>query len=209
MAFHALHKVLEYFAIAESEGLHCLSGAQQLPGPGWFVAPTLYADVPENSRLWREEIFGPVLCSRRFSDEADALRHDDADTAGPGRGRAHPRRGLLEEVGDVEVVARVVEDDGARLLHRTLRRLRRHGNLSAVARGRLLRGDGGGKRTGLAVHQDVAPVVAVLHQSDITASRIGSAKAVLRCAIDGLTGYSSLVKYPQSSQKTLQQQPFT
>jgi betaine-aldehyde dehydrogenase len=69
-----LHKVLEYFAIAEREGLQCLSGARQLPGPGWFVAPTLYADVPETSRLWREEIFGPVLCSRRFSDEADALR---------------------------------------------------------------------------------------------------------------------------------------
>jgi betaine-aldehyde dehydrogenase len=69
-----LHKVLEYFAIAKQEGLHCLGGAQQLPGPGWFVAPTLYADVPEDSRLWREEIFGPVLCSRRFSDEADALQ---------------------------------------------------------------------------------------------------------------------------------------
>ena len=77
-----LHKVLEYFAIAESEGLHCLSGARQLPGPGWFVAPTLYADVPADSRLWREEIFGPVLCSRRFSDEADAIQQaNDCDFA--------------------------------------------------------------------------------------------------------------------------------
>ncbi|HEX5843141.1 MAG TPA: aldehyde dehydrogenase family protein, partial [Pseudomonas sp.] len=77
-----LHKVLEYFAIAEQEGLHCLSGARQLPGPGWFVAPTLYADVPAGSRLWREEIFGPVLCSRRFKDEADAVRQaNDCDFA--------------------------------------------------------------------------------------------------------------------------------
>jgi betaine-aldehyde dehydrogenase len=77
-----LHKVLEYFAIAKQEGLHCLSGAQPLPGPGWFVAPTLYADVPAESRLWREEIFGPVLCSRRFSDEADAIRQaNDCDFA--------------------------------------------------------------------------------------------------------------------------------
>jgi betaine-aldehyde dehydrogenase len=73
-----LHKVLEYFAIAEDEGLRCLSGARQLPGPGWFVAPTLYADVPQDSRLWREEIFGPVLCSRRFSDEADAIAQANA-----------------------------------------------------------------------------------------------------------------------------------
>ena len=77
-----LHKVLEYFALAQQEGLHCLSGAQRLPGPGWFVAPTLYADVPADSRLWREEIFGPVLCSRRFSDEADAIRQaNDCDFA--------------------------------------------------------------------------------------------------------------------------------
>jgi betaine-aldehyde dehydrogenase len=77
-----LHKVLEYFAIAKQEGLHCLSGAQPLPGPGWFVAPTLYVDVPAESRLWREEIFGPVLCSRRFSDEADAIRQaNDCDFA--------------------------------------------------------------------------------------------------------------------------------
>lgn len=77
-----LHKVLEYFAIAEQEGLQRLSGGRQLPGPGWFIAPTLYADVPANSRLWREEIFGPVLCSRRFSDEADAVRQaNDCDFA--------------------------------------------------------------------------------------------------------------------------------
>jgi len=77
-----LHKVLEYFAIAEQEGLHCLGGARQLPGPGWFVAPTLYADVPADSRLWREEIFGPVLCSRRFSDETDAIAQaNDCDFA--------------------------------------------------------------------------------------------------------------------------------
>ena len=77
-----LHKVLEYFAIAEAEGLQCLSGARQLPGPGWFVAPTLYSDVPTDSRLWREEIFGPVLCSRRFRDEADAIRQaNDCDFA--------------------------------------------------------------------------------------------------------------------------------
>ncbi|MBB1518725.1 aldehyde dehydrogenase family protein [Aquipseudomonas guryensis] len=73
-----LHKVLEYFAIAEREGLQCLGGARQLPGPGWFVAPTLYADVPQDSRLWREEIFGPVLCTRRFKDEADALQQANA-----------------------------------------------------------------------------------------------------------------------------------
>ncbi|QHF03456.1 aldehyde dehydrogenase family protein [Pseudomonas asturiensis] len=73
------HKVREYFAVAKEEGLNCLAGARTEPqGQGWFVSPTLYTDVPDGSRLWREEIFGPVLCTRRFSteDEAIALAND-------------------------------------------------------------------------------------------------------------------------------------
>ncbi|WXL26017.1 aldehyde dehydrogenase family protein [Ectopseudomonas mendocina] len=69
-----LNKVLGFFVIAEQEGLDCRAGGHALSGEGWFVAPTLYADVPATSRLWNAEIFGPVLCARRFTDEADALR---------------------------------------------------------------------------------------------------------------------------------------
>jgi betaine-aldehyde dehydrogenase len=66
-------KVSEYFAIARAEGLHSMAGGEALRDPGWFVSPTLYADVPLTSRLWTEEIFGPVLCSHRFSSEEQAL----------------------------------------------------------------------------------------------------------------------------------------
>ncbi|SEE76112.1 aldehyde dehydrogenase family protein [Pseudomonas coleopterorum] len=67
------HKVREYFAIAEQEGLRCLSGGAALTRDGWFVSPTLYQDVPTSSRLWNEEIFGPVLCTQRFSREQEAI----------------------------------------------------------------------------------------------------------------------------------------
>lgn len=67
------NKVSEYFAIARAEGLHCATGGDVLRDSGWFVCPTLYTDVPLNSRLWTEEIFGPVLCSHRFSTEEQAL----------------------------------------------------------------------------------------------------------------------------------------
>lgn len=72
------HKVASYFDVAREEGLHCLTGGQVVNREGWFVSPTLYTDVPTDSRLWTEEIFGPVLCSRRFSteDEAIALAND-------------------------------------------------------------------------------------------------------------------------------------
>ncbi|GAA3904279.1 MULTISPECIES: aldehyde dehydrogenase family protein [Gibbsiella] len=72
--------VQAYFSVACDEQLHCLAGGEALPPPGWFIAPTFYADVPPHSRLWREEIFGPVICARRFSDEADAVRQaNDCD----------------------------------------------------------------------------------------------------------------------------------
>ncbi|WP_248918659.1 aldehyde dehydrogenase family protein [Pseudomonas entomophila] len=66
-------KVAGYFATAREEGLKCLAGGKALDRDGWFVSPTLYVDVPESSRLWGEEIFGPVLCARRFSTEAEAI----------------------------------------------------------------------------------------------------------------------------------------
>ncbi|QXH57422.1 aldehyde dehydrogenase family protein [Pseudomonas maumuensis] len=66
-------KVAGYFATAREEGLECLAGGTALDRDGWFVSPTLYVDVPVSSRLWGEEIFGPVLCARRFGSEAEAI----------------------------------------------------------------------------------------------------------------------------------------
>ncbi|CAM3759867.1 Betaine aldehyde dehydrogenase, chloroplastic [Pseudomonas reidholzensis] len=66
-------KVAGYFATAREEGLKCLAGGKALDRDGWFVSPTLYVDVPQSSRLWVEEIFGPVLCARRFSSEQQAI----------------------------------------------------------------------------------------------------------------------------------------
>jgi betaine-aldehyde dehydrogenase len=40
---------------------------------GWFVEPTIFADVPSSSPLWREEIFGPVLSVRTFGSEEEAI----------------------------------------------------------------------------------------------------------------------------------------
>jgi betaine-aldehyde dehydrogenase len=37
-------------------------------GEGYFITPTIFIDVPTDSKLWKEEIFGPVLCIRvRFN----------------------------------------------------------------------------------------------------------------------------------------------
>ena len=43
-------------------------------GQGYFIPPTIFTQVPTTSRIWREEIFGPVLCVREFETEEEAVR---------------------------------------------------------------------------------------------------------------------------------------
>jgi len=67
-------KVLATFDRARDDGLRCLTGGHPLTqGEGLFVAPTIYADVPTDNAVWREEIFGPVLAVRTFESEAEAI----------------------------------------------------------------------------------------------------------------------------------------
>ncbi|WP_204570019.1 aldehyde dehydrogenase family protein [Arsenicitalea aurantiaca] len=66
-------KVIGFFDAARAEGLACLAGGDALGRPGYYVAPTIYGNVPVTSRLWREEIFGPVLVTRRFRTEAEGV----------------------------------------------------------------------------------------------------------------------------------------
>ncbi|MCK2182889.1 aldehyde dehydrogenase family protein [Halomonas getboli] len=73
-------RVNAYLAEAEEEGLTPTAAPIAVPGNGHFVAPRVFRDVPTASRLWREEVFGPVLCARTFQndDEAVALANDSA-----------------------------------------------------------------------------------------------------------------------------------
>ncbi len=41
---------------------------------GYFLEPTVFTDMAEDSWIWREEIFGPVVCVMPFDTEADAIR---------------------------------------------------------------------------------------------------------------------------------------
>jgi aldehyde dehydrogenase (NAD+) len=68
-----LEKVLGYFEIAGTEGLELLTGGRRIERRGFFVEPTVYGRVPNNCRLAREEIFGPVAVLMRFADEDEAV----------------------------------------------------------------------------------------------------------------------------------------
>jgi acyl-CoA reductase-like NAD-dependent aldehyde dehydrogenase len=65
-------KVLGYLEIARQEGLRVAAGGSAVEHPGFergmFLRPTLYDKVDPSSRLFREEIFGPVLVATQFDD---------------------------------------------------------------------------------------------------------------------------------------------
>ena len=71
-------KVLAMIDGAKADGLNCLTGGRAIDRPGQFVEPTIFRDVPHDHRIWRDEIFGPVLATNSVSsdDEAIALAND-------------------------------------------------------------------------------------------------------------------------------------
>ena len=70
-------KVLASIERARGDGLKSvIGGSAYESGPGskgFYIAPTVYAEVPPASWLVREEIFGPVLAVLPFADEASAI----------------------------------------------------------------------------------------------------------------------------------------
>ncbi len=65
-------KIKEYIDIGKKEGTLLLGGKADDHG-GYFVQPTIFADVPPDARIAREEIFGPVLAVIRARDYDEAL----------------------------------------------------------------------------------------------------------------------------------------
>ncbi|MET0704299.1 MAG: aldehyde dehydrogenase family protein, partial [Mycobacterium sp.] len=67
-------KVAAMVARAPDQGARIVTGGTAPDLPGAFYRPTLIADVDESSEVYRDEIFGPVLTVRTFTDDDDALR---------------------------------------------------------------------------------------------------------------------------------------
>jgi aminobutyraldehyde dehydrogenase len=67
-------RVAGYLERAKKAGVRAVVGGSTLPGPGFFVAPTVLVDVTDDHEVSREEIFGPVVSVETFTDEAEAVR---------------------------------------------------------------------------------------------------------------------------------------
>jgi 1-pyrroline-5-carboxylate dehydrogenase len=65
--------ITNYIKLGKDEGRLAYQG-ETIDGDGYYIPPTIFADVPETARIAREEIFGPVLAIVKADDFDDALR---------------------------------------------------------------------------------------------------------------------------------------
>jgi betaine-aldehyde dehydrogenase len=66
--------VEDFLASAWSQKRRFATGGGRCGERGYFVAPTIVLDCEPSDRIWREEVFGPVVCIRPFDDEEQMLR---------------------------------------------------------------------------------------------------------------------------------------
>jgi len=85
-----LDRVTGYLAIGQKEGARPLSGGARLTdgdlARGYFVPPTVFADVRDDMRIAQEEIFGPVIAAIPFTDIEEVIQRGNATTFGLGSG---------------------------------------------------------------------------------------------------------------------------
>ncbi|MGH9322047.1 MAG: aldehyde dehydrogenase family protein, partial [Vicinamibacteria bacterium] len=101
---------LEYIEIAKSEGAKLLTGGGRPRGleRGYFVEPTIFDDVDPGMRIFKEEVFGPVLAISKAKTVEEALRMANS-----------VEFGLTTSIftRDVEQVMRFIEDVESGMVH--------------------------------------------------------------------------------------------
>ncbi|AXQ48520.1 aldehyde dehydrogenase family protein [Pseudomonas vlassakiae] len=67
--------VQEYIRVGQQEGARLVCGGETAAGfeRGFYVPPTIFAEVDNRMRIAQEEIFGPVLCLIPYTDEAEGI----------------------------------------------------------------------------------------------------------------------------------------
>ncbi|KAM3374660.1 aminoaldehyde dehydrogenase 2 isoform X1 [Capsicum galapagoense] len=68
-------KVMKFISNAKNEGATILYGGErpQHLKKGYYVQPTIITDVNTSMEIWKEEVFGPVLCVKTFKTEQEAI----------------------------------------------------------------------------------------------------------------------------------------
>lgn len=68
-----MNTILRYIDAGKKEGARVVTGGQRLNRSGFFIKPTIFADVDENMTIVKEEIFGPVVTVSKFSTVSEVV----------------------------------------------------------------------------------------------------------------------------------------
>ena len=74
--------VLEYFEKAKNEGARLITGGIPITGDGFFIEPTVFADVTDDMTIACEEVFGPLMSVLTFDDEKEVIKRANATEFG-------------------------------------------------------------------------------------------------------------------------------
>ena len=80
-------RVLSYIESGKSEGATLVTGGiphKDVNGKGFFIAPTVFTDVKDSMRIYREEVFGPFAVIASFATEDEAIKRANDTTYGLG-----------------------------------------------------------------------------------------------------------------------------
>lgn len=99
ISLDAMSTILDYIEIGKREG-RLLIGGSRMDRPGYFVEPTIFADIDRNAVIAQEEIFGPVLAVIKAKDFEDALEIANGTEYGLTGSVYSTNRRKLEMAGD-------------------------------------------------------------------------------------------------------------
>ncbi|KAI8632581.1 aldehyde dehydrogenase [Xylariaceae sp. FL1651] len=79
-------KVLDFVESGQSEGATLATGGKPCPleGKGYFIEPTIFTHVKDSMKIYREEVFGPLVVIAAFKTEDEAIRMANDTTYGLG-----------------------------------------------------------------------------------------------------------------------------
>ncbi|XP_037774581.1 LOW QUALITY PROTEIN: aldehyde dehydrogenase, mitochondrial-like [Penaeus monodon] len=77
-----MDKVLEMIDSGKKDGAKLVHGGTRVGEKGYYIAPTVFADVQDNMRIATEEIFGPVQQIMKFSDVSEVIERANNTTYG-------------------------------------------------------------------------------------------------------------------------------
>ncbi|KAF1958706.1 aldehyde dehydrogenase-like protein [Byssothecium circinans] len=100
-------RVLSYIESGKSEGAQLVAGGEAFKdvngGKGFFMKPTIFANVKDNMKIYREEVFGPFVVIASFKTEDEAIERANDTTYGLGAAL------FTENITKAHRVARLIE----------------------------------------------------------------------------------------------------